>query len=381
MRGKAGAGLDALPVERAADYACAEAETVWRLYPVLMEKLRESKMEELQEKIEVPLITVLAKMQYRGILVDAIKLEDLSLEFEKALDARASVIYDLAKEEFNIQSPKQLASILFDKLGLRVVKKTKNGPSTDVNVLEELALEHPIADHVLAYRTLAKLKGTYADALGKLIHPATGRIHTSYNQTVAATGRLSSSDPNLQNIPIRTEEGRKIRASFIPAPGCLLLSADYSQIELRILAHYSHDEHLVEAFMDDEDIHRRTAAEMFNVSPVAVTPEMRRQAKTINFGIIYGMGPFGLARRLRISTKMARVAHRTGILRVTRGSGSSSTPQSIRHGDSATAKRSWGEDASCPNCEAATRRSSNSANAWRSILPCRAPPRTLSRKR
>jgi len=189
-----------------------------------------------------------------------------------------------------------------------VVKKTKSGPSTDMAVLEELALEHPIADHVLVFRTLAKLKGTYADALGKLINRRTGRIHTSYNQTVAATGRLSSSDPNLQNIPIRTEEGRKIRSAFIPAPGWLLLSADYSQIELRILAHCSKDEHLLEAFRDDEDIHRRTAAEMFGVSPIEVTPEMRRQAKTINFGIIYGMGPFGLARRLRISTKTARTA-------------------------------------------------------------------------
>lgn len=307
-RGKAQVGFDTIGMDRAAAHACAEAETTWRIHPILMEKLREAKLEKLHEEIEVPLITILAKMEHRGILVDAGKLETLSLDFEKALEQRAAIIYDLAKEEFNIQSPKQLASILFEKLGLRVVKKTKSGPSTNANVLEELALEHPIADHILAYRTLAKLKGTYADALGKLIHPETGRIHTSYNQTVAATGRLSSSDPNLQNIPIRSEEGRKIRAAFIPAPGCVLLSADYSQIELRILAHYSRDEHLVEAFLDDEDIHRRTAAEMFGVSPLEVTPEMRRQAKTINFGIIYGMGPFGLAQRLRISTKMARTA-------------------------------------------------------------------------
>lgn len=307
-KGKSQVGFDTIDVGRAAAYSCAAADAARRMHPVLKRKLDESRLTELFEKIELPLITVLARMEFRGITADAEKLESLSIDFQKALDRTADTIYDLAKEEFNIQSPKQLAYILFEKLGLRVVKKTKSGPSTDMAVLEELALEHPIADHVLVFRTLAKLKGTYADALGKLINRRTGRIHTSYNQTVAATGRLSSSDPNLQNIPIRTEEGRRIRSAFIPAPGCLLLSADYSQIELRILAHCSKDEHLLEAFRDDEDIHRRTAAEMFGVSPIEVTPEMRRQAKTINFGIIYGMGPFGLARRLRISTKTARTA-------------------------------------------------------------------------
>ncbi|ABK17299.1 DNA polymerase I [Syntrophobacter fumaroxidans] len=307
-KGKSQVGFDTIDIGRAAAYSCAAADAARRMHPVLKRKLDESRLTELFEKIELPLITVLARMEFRGITADAEKLESLSIDFQKALDRTADTIYDLAKEKFNIQSPKQLAYILFEKLGLRVVKKTKSGPSTDMAVLEELALEHPIADHVLVFRTLAKLKGTYADALGKLINPRTGRIHTSYNQTVAATGRLSSSDPNLQNIPIRTEEGRKIRSAFIPAPGWLLLSADYSQIELRILAHCSKDEHLLEAFRDDEDIHRRTAAEMFGVSPIEVTPEMRRQAKTINFGIIYGMGPFGLAQRLRISTKTARTA-------------------------------------------------------------------------
>jgi DNA polymerase-1 len=177
-----------------------------------------------------------------------------------------------------------------------------------MRVLEELALVHPLAEQVLAYRSLAKLKGTYADALPKLIHPETGRIHTSYNQTVTATGRLSSSDPNLQNIPIRSEEGRKIRSAFIAAPGHVLLSADYSQIELRILAHYSRDEHLMEAFHTGVDVHQHTASEMFNIPAAAVTPEMRRQAKTINFGIIYGMSAFGLAQRLRITNKLAKMA-------------------------------------------------------------------------
>ncbi len=256
----------------------------------------------------MPLIEVLAGMEARGILVDVRKLEALSSDFERAMEREAAIVYDLAKEEFNIQSPKQLGYILFEKLGLRVVKKTKTGASTDVSVLEELALEHPVPEHILAYRSLAKLKGTYVDSLPKLINPRTGRIHTSFNQTVTSTGRLSSSDPNLQNIPIRTEEGRKIREAFVAPPGHVLFSADYSQIELRILAHYSGDERLREAFTTGVDVHAHTAAEMFNVSPMDVTPEMRRQAKMINFGIIYGMSAFGLARRLHITPKIAKAA-------------------------------------------------------------------------
>jgi DNA polymerase-1 len=209
---------------------------------------------------------------------------------------------------FNVNSPKQLGTVLFDKLGLPVIKRTKSGPSTDMEVLETLAFEHPIAEAILAYRSLAKLKSTYVDALPQLIHPQTGRIHTSYHQTVTATGRLSSSDPNLQNIPIRSEEGRRIRAAFVASRGCRLLAADYSQIELRILAHFSRDASLVHAFHEGEDVHRRTAAKMLGIPPHEVTPEMRRQAKTINFGIIYGMGAFGLARELRISQSSARAA-------------------------------------------------------------------------
>jgi DNA polymerase-1 len=306
--GKAQVGFAEIDVAKAAEYACEDAETTWRLVPMLKNGLRENGMEELYTSLELPLLEVLARMERRGILVDGGELEDLSLDFEKSMDQRAGRIFELAREEFNIQSPKQLASILFEKLGLPVIKKTKTGPSTDVSVLEDLAGEHPIVEQVLAYRSLAKLKGTYLDALPKLIHPKTGRIHTSYNQTVAATGRLSSSDPNLQNIPIRTEEGRKIRKAFVAAPGHVLLSADYSQVELRILAHYSGDEHLVEAFQAGEDVHTRTAAEMLGIPPLGVTPEMRRQAKMINFGIIYGMGAFGLARRLKISNKTAKAA-------------------------------------------------------------------------
>lgn len=307
-KGKNQVGFEEVDIPRAAEYACEDAEITWRLMPVLRKKLRETNLEGLYESLELPLIEVLAKMEHRGILVDAQKLVKLSEEFDGMLAREAEQIYDLAKEEFNIQSPKQLSYILFEKLGLRVVKRTKTGPSTDVSVLEELALEHPIAEHILQHRSLAKLKGTYTDALTRLIHPETGRIHTSFNQTVTATGRLSSSDPNLQNIPIRSEEGRKIREAFVPAPGHWLLSADYSQIELRILAHYSGDVHLCEAFRAGADVHRRTAAEMFGIPPHEVTPEMRRQAKTINFGIIYGMGPFGLAQRLRISQKTAKAA-------------------------------------------------------------------------
>ena len=306
--GKDQIGFARIDVIKAAEYACEDAETTWRLVPVLRDNLRQTSMETLYDSLEMPLLEVLARMEYRGVLVDAGKLESLSIDFEKALDQRVGMIYQLAGEEFNIQSPKQLASILFDKLGLPVIKKTKTGPSTDVSVLEDLAGEHPVVEHVLAYRGLAKLKGTYLDALPRLIHPDTGRIHTSYNQTVTATGRLSSSDPNLQNIPIRSEEGRKIRQAFVAAPGHVLMSADYSQIELRILAHYSQDEHLVDAFQAGADVHTRTAAEMLGIPPLGVTPEMRRQAKTINFGIIYGMGAFGLARRLRISNKVAKAA-------------------------------------------------------------------------
>lgn len=305
--GRKGASPDAVDALRAAGPACRVAETCLRVVPVLKRRLEEDGLLALYEGIELPLIRVLAAMEYRGILVDAEKLESLSIDLEKALDRITGEIYSLAGEEFNIQSPKQLAGVLFDRLGLRVVKKTKSGPSTDMNVLEELAAEHPIVEHVLAHRTLAKLKGTYVDALSRLIHPETGRIHTRFNQAVTATGRLSSSDPNLQNIPIRTEEGRKIRKAFVAASGHVLMSADYSQIELRILAHYSRDDRLEEAFREGADVHGRTAAEIFGVGPLDVTPEMRRQAKMINFGIIYGMGPFGLARRLRISNKTARV--------------------------------------------------------------------------
>ncbi len=307
-RGKGQVNFVEINFEKALDYACCDVETCWRLVPLLRRKLEENKLLELYELIELPLTEVLAHMESTGILVDTKKLEELSIEFQKALDQKAGLIYEMAGEEFNIQSPKQLGTILFDKIGLRVLKKTKSGPSTDTSVLEELTLEHPVAEQVLGYRTLSKLKGTYADALPKLVCADTGRIHTSFNQAVTATGRLSSSNPNLQNIPIRSDEGRRIRQAFISAPGNMLLSADYSQIELRVLAHYSGDESLKDSFTNDEDVHRRTAAEIFGVLVTEVSAEMRRQAKMINFGIAYGMSPFGLSQRLRISTKTAKAA-------------------------------------------------------------------------
>jgi DNA polymerase-1 len=228
-------------------------------------------------------------------------LSGLSRSLSSDLQRLEKDILEAAGVPFNPASPKQLAEVLFGKLQLPVIKKTKSGPSTDVTVLEELADRHPVPALILEYRSLAKLKGTYADALGSLVNPLTGRIHTSYNQAVTATGRLSSSDPNLQNIPIRTEAGRKIRAAFRTLPGTEFVSADYSQIELRVLAHLSGDESMLEGFRQGIDIHARTAARIFGVSESEVTADMRRTAKVVNFGILYGMGPFRLARDLKIS--------------------------------------------------------------------------------
>ncbi|MGD8468046.1 MAG: DNA polymerase I, partial [Desulfobacterales bacterium] len=260
------------------------------------------------ENVEMPLVPVLMNMEMRGTFVDIDRLHELSKSFAHQLEALEASIYGLAGQEFNINSSKQLGDILFNKLQLPVLKKTKKktGYSTDVDVLTRLAEEHELPALVLKHRTLSKLKSTYADALIDLVNPETGRIHTSFNQTVTATGRLSSSDPNLQNIPIRSDEGREIRRAFVPRQGWKLMSADYSQVELRILAHYSDDQILIKAFLEDEDIHARTASEVFLVSPSDVSAELRRQAKAINFGIIYGMSAFGLSKQLDIGQKMAQ---------------------------------------------------------------------------
>ncbi|OGK86964.1 MAG: DNA polymerase I [Candidatus Rokubacteria bacterium GWC2_70_24] len=284
----------------------ARAQWVWRLWEGERPALDTAGLRALYEEIERPLVPVLAAMERHGIRVDPDRLIEFSRELERSLDALTREIHVLAGEEFNLSSPKQLAVILFEKLKLPPVKKTKTGYSTDADVLEHLALGHPLPARLIEHRTLAKLKSTYADALPTLINPRTGRIHTSFNQLVAATGRLSSSNPNVQNIPIRTELGRRIRAAFVPEPGWRFVAADYSQIELRILAHVSGEESLVEAFRRGEDIHRRTASEVFGVPLDAVTSEQRDVAKTTNFSVIYGVTAFGLSRGLAISQKEAQ---------------------------------------------------------------------------
>ncbi len=292
------------------DSPAAEVTAIEKLGELFLKKLAEENLTELYYKIELPLTKVLAKMEMRGVFVDSEKLEEKSVEMEKQIAAIEKNIYRLAGEEFNINSPKQLAEILFDKLNLPVIKntrtKTKSGISTNAEVLEALKKIHPIAAEILNFRALTKLKSTYLDGIKILINPKTHRVHTNFNQTVTATGRLSSSDPNLQNIPVRTEEGRKIRALFEPGEGYdFLLSADYSQIELRLLAHMSDDENLINAFLSGEDIHARTAAEVFGISLEEVTPELRRKAKAVNFGIVYGISDYGLSLDLHTSRKEA----------------------------------------------------------------------------
>ncbi len=307
----AGTGAKAIPfnqvdVRKACDYSGEDAELTLTLANLLMPRIEADGFTELFHEVEIPLIEVLAQMEMNGVLLDLPLLRVMSAEFEKEIERISREIYDLSGEAFNINSPQQLGKILFEKLKLPGGKRTKTGYSTDVEVLNELARDFPLPAKVLQYRSLSKLKSTYVDALPELIHPITRRVHTSFNQTVTATGRLSSSDPNLQNIPIRSPEGRRIREAFIPAENCLILSADYSQVELRILAHLSKDPFLIETFRKDEDVHRATAAEIFNVSPHQVNPEMRRLAKIINFGIIYGMSAFGLAKELTILPSVAQ---------------------------------------------------------------------------
>ncbi len=293
---------------RARDYSCEDVHVTSLVKEVLWQRLKESGLWELFHQVEVPLIDVLAKMEMHGILVDTNGLNQLSEEFSHSLNKLENEIYTVAGQHFNINSPKQLAEILFEKLKLPQIKKTKKktGYSTDMEVLSELSKQHVLPGLIVRYRNLAKLNSTYVDGLRRMVHPETGRIHTSFNQTVTATGRLSSSDPNLQNIPVRSKEGRRIRALFVAEEGKLLLSADYSQIDLRVLAHYSGDKTLIEAFKRGEDIHTRTAAEVFDTSQDLVTPDMRRAAKTVNFGIIYGMSAYGLAKELGIDRKEAK---------------------------------------------------------------------------
>ena len=306
--GKKQVGFEEVEVEKAVVYAAEDADITLRLAEKLQPLLRQSEQEQLFTEVEMPLVGVLTAMEWAGVRIDSAQLQAFSKEMEGKLQILEGEIHGLAGRPFNIGSPKQLGEILFEHLKLPRGRKTKTGWSTDVEVLTKLAEEDkaPIANKILEFRSLAKLKSTYSDALPKMIHPQTGRIHTSFNQAVTATGRLSSSDPNLQNIPIRSEEGGRIREAFIPAEGNVLLSADYSQVELRLLAHLAGEEVLREAFVAGEDIHTRTASEIFGVFPEMVTSEMRRQAKTINFGVLYGMGAFSLGKDLGIATKEAQ---------------------------------------------------------------------------
>lgn len=297
-----------IKVEEAAPYAAEDADLALRLHQQLWPELAQSDpLKQVFEKIEMPLLPVLSRIERHGALVDAKLLGQQSLELGQRMVELERKAFELAGEEFNLGSPKQLGTILFEKQQLPVIKKTPTGaPSTAEEVLQELALDYPLPKVLMEYRGLAKLKSTYTDKLPQMINPATGRIHTSYHQAVAATGRLSSSEPNLQNIPIRTDEGRRIRQAFIAPAGYKVVAADYSQIELRIMAHLSEDAGLLRAFEQGLDVHRATAAEVFGVALDAVSPEMRRSAKAINFGLIYGMSAFGLAKQLHLGRNEAQ---------------------------------------------------------------------------
>ena len=297
-----------ISLDDAGHYAAEDADIALRLHHAIWPKLSgDNRLKSVFEEIELPLVPVLSRIERHGVLLDDALLGEQSRELAARMEALKVEAYDLAGEEFNLGSTKQLQTILFDKLSLPVLRKTAKGaPSTAENVLQELALDYPLPKVIMEYRALRKLKSTYTDQLPKQVHERTGRVHTSYHQAVTATGRLSSQDPNLQNIPIRTEEGRRVRKAFIAPEGHLLLAADYSQIELRIMAHLSGDETLTQAFRDDEDVHRVTASEVFAVDRDDVRDDQRRSAKAINFGLIYGMSAYGLARQLGISRSDAQ---------------------------------------------------------------------------
>ncbi len=307
-KGKKQATMNQLDIERVAPYACQDADLALHLCQILWPKVEEQGLDRLYRELELPLIEVLADMEMWGVKVDTKALKALSAELQDELDHLQKKIFEICGVEFNLNSPQQLGEILFKKLNLPSSKKTKKTKSysTDVDTLQELALLHPVAEYALEYRQLSKLKSTYADSLPLLLNPETGRIHTSYNQTVTATGRLSSSDPNLQNIPVRGELGQRFRQAFIPEKGLFFLSADYSQIELRVLAHLSEDRALIETFHGDRDIHRETAIRVFGDASSLREEEQRRRAKIINFSIIYGTSAFSLAKELGTSTSEAQ---------------------------------------------------------------------------
>ena len=281
-------------------------DTVKSVMPIMEENLKESNMDGLLYHVEMPLVEVLADMEYEGVKVDKEKLNELGSQFKEIIKKLESEIYEISGEEFNINSPKQLGVILFEKLGLPVIKKTKTGYSTNAEVLDKLKDQSPIIDKIIEYRQIVKLNSTYVEGLLSIINPIDGRIHSSFNQTITTTGRISSTEPNLQNIPVKLEMGRNIRKVFISDKGCKLVDADYSQVELRVLAHMSQDETMIDAFKHNEDIHTKTASQVFNVSMDEVTSKQRSDAKAVNFGIVYGKSDFGLSEDLNIPVKQAK---------------------------------------------------------------------------
>jgi DNA polymerase-1 len=297
--------MDRVSVARVTPYACADADLTLRLLGALSSDLRERNQWDLYSGMEMPLVPVLMDIETRGMAVDADYLADMGREIGERLAELQDLIYGHAGHPFNINSTKQLGAVLFDELGLPVARRTRTGYSTDVGVLEGLRDKHPIVETILEYRQLEKIKGTYVDALPALIHPRTGRVHTSFNQAGTSTGRLSSSDPNLQNIPVRSELGRRVRGAFVAPPGRVLLGCDYSQVELRLLAHFSQDANMLAAFERDEDVHASTAATVYDVPLAEVTREQRGLAKSINFGLMYGMSGYGLASRTELSVSEA----------------------------------------------------------------------------
>ncbi|EGD00436.1 DNA polymerase I, partial [Burkholderia sp. TJI49] len=302
-------GFDEVALAQAAEYAAEDADITLQLHHALYPQVaREPGLQRVYREIEMPVSLVLRKMERTGVLIDDARLQAQSTEIATRLIELEGQAYELAGGEFNLGSPKQIGQIFFEKLQLPVVKKTPSGaPSTDEEVLQKLAEDYPLPKLLLEHRGLSKLKSTYTDKLPRMVNPATGRVHTNYAQAVAVTGRLASNDPNLQNIPVRTAEGRRIREAFIASPGHRIVSADYSQIELRIMAHISGDASLLRAFSQGEDIHRATAAEVFGVTPLEVNADQRRIAKVINFGLIYGMSAFGLASNLGITRDAAKL--------------------------------------------------------------------------
>ena len=306
-KGKKKKSFNDITEEERRDYLAYMLQVAFELEPIMMELLKEQNMEELYRNVENPLIEVLANMEYIGFKIDKKELEDLGERYSKEIESLTSEIYALSGVEFNINSPKQMGEVLFDHLELPVIKKTKTGYSTNVEVLEKLQGKHPIIDKILRYRQIVKLKSTYIDGYISLINPKDGRIHSSFNQTITTTGRISSTEPNLQNIPIRTEDGKMIRKAFVASNADhILVDADYSQIELRVLAHISKDEKMMEAFKEKIDIHSKTASEVFHVPLDEVTPQLRSNAKAVNFGIVYGISDYGLSRDLNISRKEAK---------------------------------------------------------------------------